>query len=127
MNQARTGDVPVDIGRYEDLVAAPEAEFAKIFATFNITPKLPLADCLALCSPGALRKAEDAEIAMGAPSIFKNYRKDAARPETRFINEARANGYRSVLSSAEVAYGLDRLGGLMERLGYDVQAYRQAA
>jgi len=125
--QARAAAPSVTIIRYEDLIARPEAEFGRIFEAFGVEAQMPLADALDLCAPTALRQAEDKEIAAGAPGLFQTYRQDARRATTRFINEARAGGYRDVLSDGEIAYGLEKLGGLMERLGYDTDLYRAAA
>ncbi|MEQ9125156.1 MAG: sulfotransferase domain-containing protein, partial [Alphaproteobacteria bacterium] len=52
--QARTADPPVTIVRYEDLVARPEAGFARIFEAFGVEERMPLDEALELCAPSAL-------------------------------------------------------------------------
>lgn len=115
------------IFKYEDLIARPAENFEALFALIGLEPRLPLQDCLALCAPDALRKAEDAEIASGADGLFKSYRKGKRLDRTRFVNRAAAGGYRAALTPAQMEKGLSLLGPLMQRLGYDCDAFWAAA
>lgn len=122
---AEAGDAPVYIVRYEDLVAKPEEAFASLFQKFGVQPKLPTAECVALCAPDALRKVEENEMASGEPGLFNGFHADKQRT-SRFIGGARAGGYRDKLSAAEIELGLAGVGGAMTAAGYDLDAYRPA-
>jgi len=114
---------PIDILRYEDLVADPEAGFGALFAHIGVKPKTSVADCVAQCAPAALRQLEDAELASGAPGLFAGFHQ-AKSAGARFVNAGKAGGYRDRLSVAQIETGLSRLGPAMTMLGYDVAQYR---
>lgn len=125
LKQAAAPSGEACIVRYEDLTADPVAGFARIFEAFSITPKLPIAECVALCAPAALRQAEQAEFASGQPGLFTSFRRDK-QAATRFVNEARAGGYRERLTPAQIRYGVERLGELLTALGYDPAGFLTA-
>ena len=117
---------PVHLVRYEDLISAPEAAFGRLFDWIGLAPKLPLAACLELCAPQALRRLEDREVAKGDPGLFGSFHEES-ESDRRFINGASAGGYQDVLSPAQIDAGLSAFGPLMTALGYDADAYRMAA
>lgn len=123
-SQART--TPIDILRYEDMVADPEAGVANLFDRIGLAPKTSIADCVAQCAPTALRSLEDKERAEGAPGLFAGFHKGKSA-SARFINGAGAGGFRDRLAPAQIEDGVARLGQLMVGLGYDLDDYRPLA
>lgn len=124
LNAAGTSDIPIEIVRYEDLVADPVKAFAGLFDRFGVDPAAPVDECVALCAPAALRQAEEDEVAGGVAGLFSSYRADK-QPQTRFIGAARAGGYLDVLTPRQIEGGLERLGPIMAKAGYDPAAFRR--
>lgn len=123
LKAAQAPTPPIDILRYEDLVADPEAGFEALFTHLGMMPKTSVADCVAQCAPAALRQLEDDELARGAPGLFAGFH-SAKKAGARFVNAAKAGGFRDRLSAAQIEKGLAGLGPAMTALGYDVGQYQ---
>jgi len=122
----RSSAPPTRIVRYEDLVARPLETFGDLLEWMDVRPKRPLEECIELCSAGALRSLEKAEVGAGQAGLFGSYHAGSAEGGA-FINGATSGGYRTTLRPDQIAAGLARLGPLMADLGYDAEAYRSAA
>ena len=113
---ARDGDPRFLLVRYEDLLARPVDEMARIAAFLNIlaTPQR-LEEIVALSSADRMRDLEARQ--SDASSLMKGSRKDVA-----FIRTAKSGGWRSNLSQPLVESIESVWGPVMHYLEYELQS-----
>jgi Sulfotransferase domain len=98
--------------RYEDLLAAPERQCRRLLAHLGVER-----------SPASIRTAIAAQSFAAVKRKFLE-RADLAR--ATFLREGRAGAWHTVLTARERVYCLERFGGTLARLGYDLEAQRAA-
>ena len=98
--------------RYEDLLAAPEGQCRRLLAHL-----------------GVQRSAVRIRTAIAAQSFAAVKRKFLERADlarATFLREGRAGAWRTALTAHERAYCLERFGGTLARLDYDLETQRAA-
>jgi estrone sulfotransferase len=100
--------------RYEDLLATPEKEMAKIAAHLRIE-----------ASPERIRRAVELSSAAEMRSMEKKQWKQfnatkGSRPDIPFVREAKSGGWRKQLSPASVRAIEEAWGPTMQLLGYEL-------
>jgi len=100
--------------RYEDMMAQPTQELAKLALFLGIAADVPrLEQVVARCSAEQMRKLEQQQAHLW--SLTKNTRQDVP-----FVRVAKAGGWKSNLPESSVAEIEEAWGHLMQFLGYDL-------
>jgi hypothetical protein len=105
--------------RYEDMMAQPALELAKLALFLGIAADVPrLEQVVALCSADQMRKLENQQAHLW--SLTKNTRQDVP-----FVREAKAGGWKLNLPESSVAEIERAWGQVMQFLGYDLMTRKE--